>query len=186
MDQLELNTFIQGCDRIASRIVGAIHRVSGMSNPSQDVYPFIMLPEETLPLTLAGNGTGILNYIIPANTTFYLQYFMHQVTSELVTGSIRIDASRISLMNNQALIEAFSNTIDVTDANERTLWKLPIPVNFTGPANFSVDFTDLSGSTNAIKLYAIGVRDNRRQALASGTHSRAIVPVNNIQGSLDF
>jgi len=186
MDQNDAGVLIQAFDRMAHSVVGAIHRVAGWANPSQDVYPFILAPEETLPVTVAGSGTGIMNFIIPANTTFYLQYFMHQVTSELLTGSIQIDSSRVNLMNNQVLIEAFSNSIDVTDTNERTLWKLPCPVQFRGPSNFNINLTDLSTSSNAVKLYAVGVRDNRRQADASGTHARAVVPVNNIQGPLNY
>jgi hypothetical protein len=185
MDQVA-NAIIQGMDRVAHQVVGAIHRVMGFGNRSQDVYPFILGPTEDLPLTVAGSGTGRLSFLVPANTTFHLQFFWHQVTSEALLASVQIDGSRINLMNQQVLIEAFSNSIDITDTNERTVWKLPIPVMFRGPANFSVDFTDLSTSTNYVKLYAVGVRDNRNQANASGTHARTLVPINNMQGDPDI
>ena len=172
---------ITGFDRAAYAIVGAMHRLSGFVGGGPDVYPFILAPRETLPLTIAGSGTGMLNFVLPANTTFHLQYFMHQVTSELLTGSIQVDARRVNLMNAQVLIEVFSNTIDVADADERALWKLPIPYTFRGPSNFSIDLTDLSTSENNVKIYAVGIRDNREQANASGTHARSVVDTLNIQ-----
>lgn len=186
MDQNAANIFIQGMDRIAHKIVGAIHRTVGFVNNRPDVYPFTLGPAETLPLTVAANGTGILNYVVPANTTFHLTHFMHQVTSEALLAAVHIDANAVALSNQEVLIECFSNAIDLTDTNERTLYKLPIPYTFIGPANFNVTFTDLSGSENAVKLYAIGVRDNRRQAEASGTHARMMVASNNIQGDMPW